>query len=179
MRKYSHEELWAAQSRGDYQLLWTAAERHVASTVIGMLKRGDVEGDKDDLIGEGNLAAGLAVRKWDPLVAAFSTYVSLRVYRAVMHYVAKQGRHSVQVVDGYAVEELPDQEAKSAAEAADAASVRELLTGLSHAERKLIQRHFGIGEDPMTVRELAVEHDVASSTLHRKVREILDKLATV
>ncbi len=177
MRKYSHEELWAAQSRGDYQLLWAAAERHVASTVIGMLKRGDVEGEKDDLIGEGNLAAGLAVRKWNPLEAALSTHVSLHVYRAVMRYVMKQGRHSVQVVDGVSVEDLPDQEAKSAAEMADTACVRELLTGLSHAERKLISRYFGIGQEEMTSTELAVAHDVPSRTMRRTIRAILDKLA--
>ncbi len=177
MQKLTHEELWDAQARGDFDLLWTAAERHVAGTVIGMLRRGDVEGEKDDLIGEGNLAAGLAVKCWNPLVAAFSTHVSLFVYRAVKRYATKQDQHTMQILDGSSVEELSDPDAKSADETADVQRVRELLTGLSHAERKLISRYFGIGGDAMSIRELAVAHDVASSTLHDKIRAILAKLA--
>jgi DNA-directed RNA polymerase specialized sigma24 family protein len=178
VRKLSNEELQAALIAGDFNLLWEAAAAPAKAAVTGMLMRGEVEGEKDELVGEAYLAAGKAVRKWEPAKGSFATWIGAYVKTVVKFHWLKQYKHAAQLDRDANPEELADPNVVLSVDTVDAERVRGLLTELSPLERKLICRHFGIGQDEeTTIRTLAAAYGMPSSTLHDKMREILNKLA--
>lgn len=63
-------------------MLWLAARSLVKFTIKRMIQRGELAPTRwmdGDLIQEGMLAAGLAVRSWDTLEGAFATWIPLQV----------------------------------------------------------------------------------------------------
>jgi|ADGO01.1.fsa_nt_gi hypothetical protein len=81
MKKLTHAELAAAQERGDWDLLWAQAMPLVKMVVGRMGRNGSVRSEDadDDLLQQGMLIAGDAMRAWRPLECAFSTHITNRV----------------------------------------------------------------------------------------------------
>lgn len=81
MLKLSQDELVRARLLGDWDTLWTAAIPWVKFVVSTM-------GQDEDLTQTGHLAAGQAVRTWDPDKGAFSTHICNCVRGACQTYLS-------------------------------------------------------------------------------------------
>lgn len=164
------QELWAAHSVRDYETLWKEAiplVRHV-------VKRLDVYGphDREELIAEGDLVAGVAVRSWDPVNVAFSTWICSAVRNRLLTYIDREREQGARRVQ-QDVEQLPGAEAEPEL---DASRVEEFLTYVPFSEAQLLRKHFGIGCAPLSVGELAVAHDVSSAAISKALERALDNL---
>jgi len=76
-KKFTHAELAEAQAAGNWTLLWQQA-MPLVKLVLGRMKRGNSvkEDDADsDLLQQGMLTAGEALREWKPMECAFSTHI--------------------------------------------------------------------------------------------------------
>ena len=80
MTRLTDAELRIALDRQDWNTLWFAAEPWIRFA-MAELGCGD-----EDALQEGRLAAGLAVRSWDPDRHAFSTHITSRVRFALLKY---------------------------------------------------------------------------------------------
>lgn len=83
MKRFTHAELAAAQERGDWALLWQQAVPLVKLTLGRMRKSGasnsDNADDDGELLQQGMLIAGEAMRTWKPLECTFTTWISRTV----------------------------------------------------------------------------------------------------
>lgn len=82
MKQATHEELVAAKDSEDWDFLWRAAIPLVKVAVRRHLRSNAIQTPKwvrEDLLQEGLLAAGAAVRTWQTFDCAFSTWVHTRV----------------------------------------------------------------------------------------------------
>jgi DNA-directed RNA polymerase specialized sigma24 family protein len=80
MTRLTDAELRIALDRQDWNTLWLAAELWV-KFVMASLQCGD-----EDALQEGRLAAGLAIRSWNPARGAFSTHVASQVRGALLNW---------------------------------------------------------------------------------------------
>lgn len=96
MKKLTHAELAAAQERGDWALLWQQAMPLVKLTVGRMLKSKERDEDvADDMIQQGMLIAGEALRRWKPVECAFSTWITNRVRDDLLNSIAESGNGGI------------------------------------------------------------------------------------
>jgi DNA-directed RNA polymerase specialized sigma24 family protein len=96
MKKFTHAELAAAQQRGDWALLWQQAMPLVKLTVGRMLKSKERDEDvADDMIQQGMLIAGEAMRAWKPMECAFSTWIGNRVRDDLLVHAGVQANNGV------------------------------------------------------------------------------------
>jgi RNA polymerase sigma factor (sigma-70 family) len=155
---------------GDHQTLWEAA----VPLVRYVVKRLDVYGphDREDLIAEGTLAAGVAIRAWNPIDVAFSTWVCNCVRNRLIAYIDREREH-----DTRRVQQDVEQMAGDAPEPElDATRVAEFLALVPFPDAQLLRKHFGIGCAPYTVSELAVAHDVSSAAVTQALQRALANL---
>lgn len=91
-QRLTHEELAQAHDRGDWDTLWKHAIPLTYFAVRRLVETGKVRSEfaSDDMVQEGLLAAGQAVRTWDPLLGAFSTWVMPRVAGALMNHICAE-----------------------------------------------------------------------------------------
>lgn len=96
MKKFTHAELAGAQERGDWDLLWVQAMPLVKLVVGRMLKEKTRDEDvTDDMVQQGMLIAGEAMRAWKPLECAFSTHITVRVRGGILNHAAEQANGGV------------------------------------------------------------------------------------
>ncbi|MCE5292951.1 MAG: hypothetical protein ABFC80_09325 [Coriobacteriales bacterium] len=98
MRKLTNDELAKARDAEDWGALWLAARPLVKFTIKRMIQRGEIDPSRwadDDLKQEGLLAAGLAVRSWDTLEGAFSTWVSGKIRTEILSHLQGEGNGGV------------------------------------------------------------------------------------
>lgn len=97
MKQATHEELVAAKDREDWDFLWRAAIPLVKFTIKKMMRHGEVEphGSTEDVLQEGMLTAGAAIRSWSTYDAAFSTWISVKVRGALINYLNQQNNAGV------------------------------------------------------------------------------------
>lgn len=115
MKKLTHAELAAAQERGDWDLLWAQAMPLVKMVVGRMGRNGSVRSEDadDDLLQQGMLIAGDAMRAWRPLECAFSTHITNRVRSDLLNYATTRanggiGSHMQKPVVLSLLDERPD-----------------------------------------------------------------------
>lgn len=98
MQKLTTDELARARDAEDWGLLWLAARPLVKFTIKRMIQRGEIDPSRwadDDLKQEGLLAAGLAVRSWDTLEGAFSTWVPGKIRTELLSYLQGENNGGV------------------------------------------------------------------------------------
>jgi RNA polymerase sigma factor (sigma-70 family) len=92
-------ELALARDAEDWSTLWTAAIPWVKFVISSMGRQGLISWPharrarkelRKEVLQEGSLAAGGAIRNWDPDIAAFSTYICLRVRGDLINYLNEQ-----------------------------------------------------------------------------------------
>jgi len=189
VKKPSADELAAAHDRGDWNTLWLAARPLVKFTIKNMIRRGEIDPARwidEDLLQQGMLSAGLAVRSWNTLEGAFSTWVStkvrgyLREFRdnAVRHGFTGQGdppileslQEEVRAGEGddEEIDETkqdalvyPNEVFLSQETAAERDTAMRLLSRLGPKDAELMRRLCGIGCESQTLREIAMERGVS------------------
>jgi RNA polymerase sigma factor (sigma-70 family) len=178
VEKSNDDRLLLAREREDWNTLWEAAIPIVATVVDRLLWLGEVvKFDRDELIAEGNLAAGEAVRSWWPLDGAFNTHLNRRVRWHLLTFVVNAAKHTSNRAD-VDVEELASEPDHDGADyEIQAERVRANMPKLSHGEQRLVSLYFGLDSEPLNLREIAVAHDVSHMTVHRELQRVLRKLS--
>ena len=92
------EELLAAREAEDWNALWTEA----TPRVWYMARELKHERDKD-LVAAGTLAAGEAVRTWDPAKGTFTTHINFRVRKAMLDHLRLRAMGDI----GFPIEHRP------------------------------------------------------------------------
>lgn len=87
--RLASNELALARDAEDWTTLWKAAMPWVKFVISSMARQGVDE----DLLQEGNLAAGAAVRSWDPDKGAFSTHICSYVRFEMLKHLNEQKAH--------------------------------------------------------------------------------------
>ncbi|HKU13523.1 MAG TPA: hypothetical protein VJQ52_03955 [Steroidobacteraceae bacterium] len=102
MKKFTHAELAAAQERGDWDLLWQQAMPLVKLVVGRMGRSGAVRNSAakpgtrdDDLLQQGMLIAGEAMRQWKPLECAFTTHIGNAVRWKLYEFLGRRHNHGI------------------------------------------------------------------------------------
>lgn len=98
MKRPSHDELCAAHDRQDWDILWQAAIPITKFAVKSYLRnrlRRTPKWTREDLLQEGLLAAGEAIRTWRTYEAAFSTWLSVKIVSALHNYANRATNHGV------------------------------------------------------------------------------------
>jgi RNA polymerase sigma factor (sigma-70 family) len=178
VEKLTHQELWAAHTAKDWTRLWSAAEPLVTFVVDKLIRDGVAQYvAREELVAEGHLTAGESVREWDPLEGTFSTFIVSRVIGRLRNVCRSEMRRDRWIADGADVENVADDTAEPAESQIDKDRVASLLLLLPFNEAHLLCLYFGIGGRVWSSAEIAVAHDVPSSTVRSRVRTILKKLS--
>jgi RNA polymerase sigma factor (sigma-70 family) len=178
VQKSNDELLLQAREREDWNTLWTAAVPIVKGVVDRLLWLGEVVNfEKDELIAEGNLAAGFAVRSWWPLDGQFSTHITNKIRWHLLTFVVQAAKHTRGRVD-VEIEQLASDEDADPHREIVAKRIQENVHLLSNGERRLLDLYFGLSDnEPLGYREIAVAHDVSHMTVQRALQRVLRKLS--
>lgn len=173
--------------------MWEQALPLVKSTISRLIRQRRLTADQatGDLLQEGTLAAGRAVRTWQPDKGAFSTWVVNNAQGALMDHLRRVSNGLVGGRDASGVAGLYDEERgedHGTFEPAvtrlerdqDAAVVRIAIEGLKSAQdQELVRRYYGIDCEPERLVDIAVKWKLPQSTMERMLRIVLKKLKGV
>jgi RNA polymerase sigma factor (sigma-70 family) len=200
MRKLSHEDLRAARDRQDWNTLWLQSIPLVKFSIKKMMSEGEVDPfwAREDLLQEGMLAAGLAVRSWDTIEGAFSSWVTLKVRGHLLDHLNRNATngmggkdadvtvaslheiaHRTEESETTRQDELAyDVEVFAPPEtAAEAAALRRLMVRLTSAEADVVARTFGLGgAEPQSLREVAEHYGVSHVMLRKRLKRAVERL---
>ena len=175
METISHADLWEAHDKQNWGVLWEQAVPVVQATVVRMKRAGEAAGvDFDELVAEGNMAAGSAVREWRPIDTLFSSWVSLCVRRRLLKVIGRQ-RNRDRSHDGTNVEQLPDE--SGTFDEAQAQQVRELVAAIPDGMDQLMVRwFFGIECEFRDVNRIARDTGVHRNHVRQRIDRALERL---
>lgn len=97
MNRLSHTDLAAAHGRQQWAVLWQHAIPLVKLTV-GRMARGNKQAAPDvyeDMVQEGYVVAGVALREWDPFECAFSTHIMNSVRWQLISHLGETRNHGI------------------------------------------------------------------------------------
>lgn len=189
MSQLSASELRAAQAAQDWRKLWEAALPLVKHTISKLLAAGQITTEQatDDLLQEGNLAVGRAVRTWEPDKGTLATWVCRAAHGALLDHLRRQSSGMIGGRDsGVAVaalfEEITEGSLREPQDEVvredDARAVREAIQALRVPEdRELICKVYGIGCDAQTLPEIAAEWGMSPRSIDRMFATARRKLA--
>jgi RNA polymerase sigma factor (sigma-70 family) len=156
------------QASGDYKTLWSRAlplTKYAISTLIRSGKIAKEQAD-DDFFQECCLAAGEAVRRWDPTRASFSRWVFLKVQGAALN-----------TMRGIRLSVAPLDESRTPSDRLDIVGlletkqdltkVKNALKLVSPESREMLERRYGIGRAEESVMQIARSKGVVRMTVHR------------
>ena len=174
----SEATLEQLHANGDYKTLWSRAlplTKYAISTLIRSGKISREQAD-DDFFQECCLAAGEAIRRWDPTRASFSRWIFLKVQGAALNTM-RGVRLSVAAMD----------ESRAPSDRLDIVRLLETkqeLTGLKNAlnavspeSRELLERRYGIGRPEESVVQIARSKGVVRMSVHRMLVQAQTELA--
>jgi len=200
----THSELAAAHEAQDYALLWREAVplAHYAlrqMTQVGQLDRYYI---REDLVQEAVATAGEAIRTWDPIEGAFSTWIVAAVRGAILQYIAREAG-GIQAAHLYrstsfswddelfesineshlTYEHTPEGYADPSIEA-EQLQQQDRVSGLlgqlrSPEDQDMLTRLYGLDCEAMTQSEYAFERGVSLSTVKKRLASTLEYLAHV
>lgn len=175
MDTLNHAGLWAAHEKQNWTLLWEQAVPVVQATVGRMKKTGEATGvDYDELIAEGNLVAGTAVREWRPLDTTFGSWVSFCVRRKLLNVIGLQ-RSRDRSRDDMNVELVAAPEMDLTA-AASAAQLRAMLNELPGKEQLMIRWFYGIDCEFRSINEIARDTGIHRNSVRLHIESGIDRL---
>jgi RNA polymerase sigma factor (sigma-70 family) len=208
--RLSHAELVAARTRQDWDLLWEQAIPLAKLAVRRLMEEGllDPYHSREDLMQDAMLAAGMAVRKWQPEKGAFSTWVMVRVRGAALDSITAAatgmvgGRRSgVTVVSmhgeghtSYAENEEEDAEfaleypvvpeglgdpAEEASNLQTHSHVEALIGSLPEKDADMLKRIYGLGFPKETIAQYAARERLALRTVKYRLANALSYFAPV
>lgn len=174
------EELARMRKAGDILGLWL----HVTPLVVNVAKRlqraeQTPSAELLDLIQEGSIAAGQAVKSWDPDKGALSTWVVARARGAMLDYARSPKARSGGVVgtqEELRAATIPagrNAEIESEEESEDAEIVRAAMRSLSPRSRQLVRDYWYTG---LTLKEIAERDGVSTTTIHKLLKRAQDNM---
>lgn len=190
MRRLSAEELRAAKADHDYRLLWEQA-LPLVKFAVGQLVRGGMNSAActEDMLQDGNLAAGRAVRTWDPKKGEFATWVVARVQGAIRNHLTRERSGMVGGRDAHGqtahLEEeaalSPDDDILTEMQLAEAADIIQgSLHEIPRRDSNLLRMKHGLfGVSPLAVAEIAYRFGAPLRTTERAIAQAFKKLAGI
>lgn len=198
-----HSERLAARARrGDRLARATLVEEHMGLVRAVAWRYRGLGLSTEDLVQEGAIGLLGAAEDYDAdRGAAFSTYAYLRIRGAVTHALTTKGSmirvprtvgetgprivhvsFDESLADGSQPSDRVPDDPSSRPEAQalrklEAREVRAALRRLGSRQRAIVSRHFGIGGQPETLREIAADLGLSPSRTQALKDEALDKLA--
>lgn len=186
MKRLNADELRAAQVAQDWRSLWEQALPLVKFAVNRFAMRGvDRALCSDDMIQDGNIAAGKAVRSWNPDKGEFSTWILARVEGAIRNHLQRTlsgmvgGRDSEGRTGFFEDERFADvEELVSSLEQEDEATrLGDALAQLTAGDQKILALRYGVGgEKTLQVQEIAIHLGWSQSSVKRVLAECVKKL---
>jgi len=188
----THSELAAALDAQRYDILWYEAVP-LAKFAVGQMSRAglvDAVHLREDLLQEAITAAGEAIRTWDPMEGAFSTWVVAAVKGALLSYVSREAnglQAPLHFGRFYGVdEEFIDLDESDLTYENTPEGFDEPSVGLEHEddrddvamllgrlkspeEQDMLMRLYGLDCEPVTQIEYAREQGVSLSTVKKKL----------
>ena len=175
MEPLNHAELWEAHEQRNWGALWEQAVPVVNATVARMKRTGEASGvDFEDLVGEGNLAAGTAVREWRPLDTTFGSWISFRIRSRLLKFIGQQrGRDRTR--DDTNVELVPDN-CMSVPDTVALMQMREVLASLPGLDQLMVRWLYGIGCEFRSINEIANDTGVHRNSVRQRIDAALERL---
>lgn len=174
MPKPIHEKLAAARDVQNWDVLWREAIPIVKAIVDRVRRSGDVYGvDWDDMLQEGNLEAGSAIRKWNPIESTFGTWLTSCVKPRIHGLAYRQGARDALTDHGIDVEQLPGE---SVVEEIDPGQTAALLSRLDSDELEVVCCVYGFGRPAMSITAIAADVGWHHSTVQRVLDGALAKM---
>jgi RNA polymerase sigma factor (sigma-70 family) len=196
--KPTADELAAAHDAQDWNALWLAAIPLVKFTIKRMIQHGEIDPSRwadGDLKQEGLLHAGRAVRSWNTLEGAFSTWVTTQVRGNLLNYTGKDSRGGFGgeggapfLVSGQEevwIDNEPDDEPDAVKQdmlayaedevflTPETAVDREIALRFLHlcdaTDQLILRLLFGVDCEPKTVSQIADLTGVSRSSAHRAI----------
>lgn len=191
MKRLSAHELRAARKAQDWNTLWEQSLPIVKFAISSMVRGGmDRHHCTDDTLQEASLAAGKAVRTWDPSKGEFSTWIVKRATGAIRNHINRERNGLIGGRDAYVAtvemqeERAPDLEAKSALGDLEGAErirlVRDLLFRASDnpLDYEIVAYRFGFAGYPVqTMNEIARRVRLPLRTVERRLAKALRDMA--
>lgn len=188
MRQLRADELRAAKADEDYKLLWAQALPLVKYALRKLQSRGIRL--TDDLLQDCNLAAGQAVRRWNPNKGEFATWIIARVRGAAWNHQRRErsgmvgGRdapgHTVTYEEELSGGDDDDILKELHIEDAQEAVIHGLANMALPDNADLLRYRFGLfGGKSSSVAELAELYGVGQRTMERRLGFAFAELAGI
>ena len=191
MTQLDAAELQALRKARDWQRLWVAALPLVKLTITRLISSGRITTDQatDDLLQEGNLAAGRAIRSWDPDKGAFSTWVMRAAHGAMLDHLrrassgmvggrAARGGTSTLIEEAIEDDGTFEEAPEALQRMQESMQLRVSIASLkSVQDRELIKRYYGLGCEAEQLKDIASKWGFPLRTIERMLTGALKKLA--
>ena len=163
----SKEALEQLRADGDHKALWTKALPLTKYAISGLIRSGRLskEQSDDDFFQECCIAAGNAVRRWDPGRASFSRWVIYSVRNAALDLLAGRKRFHYSYDDERTAGERPAVESLLSKKE-ERTAIRAALNLMSPKYREMLERRYGIGRPEESVADIARSLGVARMSVH-------------
>lgn len=183
----SAAELERLRAEKNWNALWEQALPLVGFCIDKLVRNGKLKREyaTDDLIQQGNLFAGKYVRSWNPKLGKFSTWLVANLYRQLLQEISANAKGMVGGRDAQGTTASFDEGIQVNA-GPERPQDSELLRVQLHAAISslpalnglVITALYGIGREPLTVRQVAAEFGMSRSTVSRLSQSILAQLGT-
>lgn len=182
MKLMNAEELRAAHAAQDWRVLWEQTIYIVKHSVRRLLQAGQLAPERasDDLLQEGYMAAGRAVKTWNPDLGMFSTWISHAVRGAMLDHLRREasgmigGRDAGHLTISFEDALTQDMDGEEPTEEMErlrlAAQVRVALASLEERERELLKRWYGIDCEPEPMEMICAQMGVSRMHAWRLIK---------
>lgn len=172
----SPEALLAA---GDFTALWNKALPLVKWQLGRMVQSGQLQSHylTDDLIQQCSLAVGKALRKWDPVRGAFSTFMVKCIYTAAMDHIRREASGIVGGRDAQGHAGPLDEATMASGNPAilerlltkeNASRIAAALAVLTLDEYDVLVQYYGLGyNSPRPLRSIAKSYNLSTDETYR------------
>lgn len=170
----NHQELCRARDAEDWNALWLEARTIVNAVVGSMYAANEIHNaEREDVLQEGYLAAGSAIRSWEPIEGTFNTWVTRITRGCILKSLNKLDRTHLASAD---VENLTDADAPPTERGAEVWLVRSQLARLDLRERQFIERAYGIDCPEETHEQIARSKGLSQQRVTEIINRALRKL---
>lgn len=188
MKLMNAEELRAAHAAQDWRRLWEQTIYIVKHAVTRLLQAGQLAPERasDDLLQEGYMAAGRAVKTWNPDLGMLSTWISHAVRGAMLNHLKAEstgiigGRDAGHITVSLPEETLHDMEDEEPSDEVerlrDAVKVRIALEALEPREKLILERWFGIDCDPEPMEAICMVVGLSRVQVWRIIKNTLRRM---
>lgn len=188
MKLMNAEELRAAHAAQNWRVLWEQTIYIVKHAVTRLLQAGQLAPERasDDLLQEGHMAAGKAVKTWNPDLGMFSTWISHAVRGAMLDHLRREasgmigGRDAklptISFEDTMGLDMDGEEPTEEVERVRDAVKVRIALESLEGREKLILERWFGIDCEPEPMEAICMVVGLKRVQVWRIIKNTLRRM---